>query len=423
VTRSVPWESTPIDFTDEHAAGWVVGAGQLPIATGKCPRCNHPSKSDTWRQHPECDCECEEVHVGRPNNLASGCGAHWRMRVVTEDGRAMVRSMPKSPDGTHHMTAYKYQYIDDAEFTSEHAASWAQVEGSPAKLKGKCPGCGHWSTHVVRRTATVIAGAGTPTSEEIDTTQACRCDCGTTHPDTPDGGKGCGARWVMRVIGRPGALTVQAEDADTRREDARDIRDAEDAAEAGIGVVTEKWLPGVAALTGIFSLSTAVVSGGSTRGFSTTLSVITFALLVLAIVGATTALVLGYRAAYGWPRELDVSTPEKAGQAATKIRKRKVNARLQLKWAVGLACTAIVFLLFALGFVWFKPGTAPLPTTVRITFQPADLPGATTERCGELLESDAGRLRLAFPPAAGSGTLTVPMNWVQRIEPAACEGM
>ena len=424
VTRPVRWESTPIDFTDEHAAGWVVGAGALPVATGKCPRCDDLSKFDTSRaQGSECDCECTEVHVGRPDNRDSGCGAHWRLRVVTEDGKPMVRSMPNSPDGTHHTTVYRYQYIDDADFTPEHAASWAEVAGSPWKLKGSCPGCGDRSTHVVRLTAIVIAGAGTPTSEAKDTTQACQCVCETTHPGTPDGGKGCGARWVMRVVGKPGALTVRAEDSDARREDARVIRNAVDAAEAGIGVVSEKWLPGVAALTGIFSISTAVVSGGSTSNLSTPVSIIAFVLLVLAIGCATSALVLGYRAAYGWPRALDVSTTEQQARAASKIRKRKDNARSQLKWAVALAGAAIVSLLVALGLVWFKPGAAPPPTSVRVTFHPADLPGATTERCGELLGSDPGRLRLSFPPAAESGILTIPMDWVQRIEPATCEGM
>jgi hypothetical protein len=311
----------------------------------------------------------------------------------------------------------------DVDFTADDAESWKQDPAEKLGLTGRCPRCDELSTHVVQLDFTSIASADTPTAEEIDTTQSCRCKCTKTHPKAPEGADGCGARWEMTVVGKPGDLKVRHEESETRRKQARRIFDAAEAAEQGVGVVAEKWLPGVAALTGIFSISAAVVSGGSAGKLSAAVSIIAFALLVLAIVGATSALVMGYRAAYGWPKVRPISTPEEQEIAYTEIGQRMRNARRQLKWAVGLAGTAIVSLLISLGLVWFKPGSASPPTTVRVAYHPAGAVSATTERCGELLGSDdQGRLRLSFP-AGGSEILTIPMDWVQRIEPAACDGI
>lgn len=226
----------------------------------------------------------------------------------------------------------------------------------------------------------------------------------------------------MQVIGKSGQLTVWAA-FEKKSEEARRIREALDAAEKGVGVVAEKWLPGVAALTGIFSISTAVVAGGSTSKLSTPVSAVTFALLALAIIGATTALVLGYRAAYGWPRMLRFANPAEQSTADAKIRRWKSNRPRLLKWAVGLAGSVILSLLVALGIVWFKPGTASAMTTVRITYHPAGLVGSTVQRCGELLGSGPGEIRVSFPAVAGSEILSVPMTSVLELEPSACEGI
>ncbi len=96
------WMRTSTDFTVEHAAGWVVGNGRLPTATGQCPRCCDWTNFNPWQeqngedldeQFPyECDCRCDQRHEGRPDNVEWGCGAIWHMHVVHGNGSPAVLS-------------------------------------------------------------------------------------------------------------------------------------------------------------------------------------------------------------------------------------------------------------------------------------------------------------------------------------------
>ncbi|HUN32165.1 MAG TPA: hypothetical protein VMU95_09085 [Trebonia sp.] len=80
---------------------------------GPCPHCGHDAPNnvplslnvlEAGRSGPHpatrtvrLDCTCEQVHGGRPDNVATGCGRSW-IAVATDSGNGTVLAPPTGPD-------------------------------------------------------------------------------------------------------------------------------------------------------------------------------------------------------------------------------------------------------------------------------------------------------------------------------------
>jgi hypothetical protein len=136
---------------------------------------------------------------------------------------------------------------------------------------------------------------------------------------------------------------------------AEALSDAEPTQLSDVRAAAEKWLPGLAALYGLFGLA-GVVSGRSSIAELPSGGKWTVAALALAgLVATVVSIMCGYRAAYGWPRNAKVMTnhqlqvwyDDRNGQAG----KAAALLRTALIWAL----VALVALLLATGTLWFWP--------------------------------------------------------------------
>lgn len=282
--------------------------------------------------------------------------------------------------------------VDEVQFQEERAIleagglqDWT-VDRLAETAVGTCPTCLHTTTFRLRNTA-VAQGQQAP---ELGAPQLVTCRCGNTHDDRAQTGhQSCGRWWLMRV--QPEGETPQVVPVldDSRLPIAQALA-AEPDHEKTVRAAAEKWVAGVTALLGLLGLSGVVVNKDALEGVGDDARSWFGVLVVVAVAAAALAVFNSYRAAYGWPDEVDVSTER--GQLEWWRQRLTVTRSVlaDLRWGVRYAVTAVVALILAVGVLWFG-GPGPKP---RLTVESSD----DSVVCGELLEKPAGgalRIRTA----------------------------
>jgi hypothetical protein len=184
-----------------------------------------------------------------------------------------------------------------------------------------------------------------------------RCDCMVDH-DRPAGVKaGCGRFWLGTLTGGLGAWQLHAETDRSILPAARALEDAVAEQDKQVQASAEKWLAGITAVFGLFTLSGVVTPDKATEGLSAWGKVWVALALVAATAAAATALGLGYGAAYGWPRPVDVSTKKKLEAWFRQRRAYAETASAKLRFAILTAFGALFLLVVAVALLWFLPRT------------------------------------------------------------------
>ena len=247
-------------------------------------------------------------------------------------------------------------------------------------------------------------------------TRLFQCKCGQTHMDGSVARKDCGRRWLVKV--RPeGVLppVVAADDysllaaATALSQDEPEQAEDNEPKQAGvkeqwqIKASAEKWIAGITALFGLFGLGGLVVGKDTVASLGLTGKILTGVALLVAVGLAATAVVLSYRAAYGWPKVVNLEEDQALATWYEKRQGYAGRAATFLRVSVWFAGGALAALLIAVGFVWYMPGSTPTTPLVRLTFTNG------THPCGELVNSSAnGQLTVQLSggmptsePAAG----------------------
>jgi len=124
----------------------------------------------------------------------------------------------------------------------------------------------------------------------------------------------------------------------------------------------EKWLPGLAALYGLFGLA-GIVSARSNVGKLAVGEKWAVAAFALVGLGATiVSIICGYRAAYGWPRTVNVMTNEQLQDWYEERNSRAGKAIGLFRTALVWALIALIALLLAAGTLWVWPARLRSPT-------------------------------------------------------------
>lgn len=187
-----------------------------------------------------------------------------------------------------------------------------------------------------------------------------------------------------------------------------------------VRTTAEKWLPGIAALYGLFGLA-GVVVGKDTVGPLRWDGKLLVAVLVLVGLGCTIAAIwFGYKAAFGWPTVVGVDTDDKLKHWYARRREAVLEAPGLLRTSIGNAVAALTCLLLAVFVIWFWPTAHPAAPKISVTYQPEGVSGTATA-CGELQASTGDGLTLSVPSASGTKPEMIPTAEVQTVKPvAAC---
>ena len=151
--------------------------------------------------------------------------------------------------------------------------------------------------------------------------------------------------WLWRFLGRPPGLRRRPaylprpvrNGSYGHRRQRFTIHAAALEADAGLHTLAEKWIPGLAVITGTFGLAAVVVNKDAVKTLSDFWTIWAYALVVAATLMAVSATILVYRAAFGWPQEVDFRSAASTAAAAESFSSRTVTRGRRLRTAVGLS--------------------------------------------------------------------------------------
>ncbi|MFG3381441.1 hypothetical protein [Streptomyces sp. NPDC047999] len=285
--------------------------------------------------------------------------------------------------------------------TDDELADWdvnrAEVdENDILGVKGPCPNCRHLTELSVDWS--VVAGQSgglraLAPSERM--TRICDCACGEEHPraGAEEPAERCGSWWLVTMPLDPDVTPpVRAATDASLLPALRALKEATATEESTLQSMAEKWVAGVAALLGLFGLVGVVMGMDAFTGLSTLGRVVAGLFSGVAIVGAAGAVVLAYKAAYGWPVEVNLKDDYLVAKWFDNRRGRLKEAAGQLRRGVVWALCSLGALAVAVGCIWFWPQSSPEGPLIEVTR------GNDSKVCGTLLDSKTDHeLRIRRP--------------------------
>jgi hypothetical protein len=184
-----------------------------------------------------------------------------------------------------------------------------------------------------------------------------------------------------------------------------------------VRATAEKWIAGVAALYGLFSLSGAVVAKDSITALSTLPKWIVGVLALGALIAAIVSIFSSYRAAYGWPTLTDIETDTGLLRWYAHQQKRLPEAVALLHRSVMAAIATLILLAGALGVIWLWP-TSPV-SLVSVTYNLQGNVDNEVSVCGQLTDLDASEVSLTIAAGPSAGTDTLPVAWIVSTTPVS----
>jgi hypothetical protein len=282
------------------------------------------------------------------------------------------------------------------------------------RATGQCPRCRHMTgldvSDVVNEPRLVEDDL-----PEAEKTRQATCACNQNHPKA-EGKRGCGALWLVGLAqGDDGWVVV------TGNPDVRDAAAALDAAvtaeSTNLTTTAEKWLPGIAALYGLFGLAGLATASDDVGALDTSIKWLVAGFGIAGLVATAVAIVLAYQAAYGWPTESDVSTDAKLLEWHRNRRVALASRAGNMKASVVGALLATVFLTVAVGLIWFGPDTPTPKPEVIVVYDGGSV-------CGTIEEPDEGEVGVVTINHATSGGTEdqeIPVGDIETITPGSCD--
>ena len=249
-------------------------------------------------------------------------------------------------------------------------------------------------------------------------TRLFQCKCGQTHIDGSVARKNCGRRWLVKV--RPEGVLPPVVAADDHSLLAAATALSQDEPkqsgvkeQSQIKASAEKWIAGVTALFGLFGLGGLVVGKDTVASLGLRGKIFTGVALLVAVGLAATAVVLAYRAAYGWPKVVNLREDRALAEWYEKRQGYAGKAATFLRGSVWFAVGALAALLAAVAFVWYMPGSTPPMPLVQMTFTNG------THPCGDLVNSSADG-QLTFQLSDGTTTSERAAELIKSVGVTSC---
>jgi hypothetical protein len=277
-------------------------------------------------------------------------------------------------------------------------AAWALSPPGqvPTSASGPCPRCGHQTDMPITTkitTGTMLAVAEPQDPARTLTVQIV-CACTGAHAGRSDADtQGCGAWWLADLAkNADGSYSLSPTVDRTWAQAAIEVRAAAETQNADVHNAAEKWLGGIAALYGLFSLAGVITGRDAVAALSTAGKVAVGILAFAAILTAGWAVVNGYKAAYGWPIDMPVTCNKELAAWKEKREKFAPAAGRKLRTAVRFAAASLCLIVVTVGVIWFGPRATENP---RLEIATTD--GGTA--CGTLVSwsPEDGRIQLKDP--------------------------
>jgi hypothetical protein len=288
---------------------------------------------------------------------------------------------------------------------------WSIAAADPSRdhyAHGPCPACGYELEEPVITSVitTALAEPAAPTRQ----TRTFHCNCPEPHPQRPpDVPDGCGRFWTLTIVQAGGSFTVEQGDPSLEAA-SQQLYEAASQQVTALRGSADKWIGGTTALLGLLGVGGVAVGKDAVSSLSTSPKLAVGILAGLAVAAAAAAVILGYAAAYGWPKKHDVSTDE---QLRDWYGKRSPDVARKLGRSVISAVAALTLLTAAAGVIWF--GTAASPVA-KISYRDASNQNKEATVCGPLDDSIGQEIDVQSGENGNTVTKAVPFKSVDSIK-------
>ena len=299
----------------------------------------------------------------------------------------------------------------------------------PTSVTGRCPRCGHSSDdslpppkvveyEVADDKPLVEVPAPVKYIPADDQSRRIDCNCNEDHPGRPkDTTQGCGAWWQITMVRQSdGTWRVEPGDPEMAAAATALAKEITAGELKSVRAAAEKWIAGVAAIYGLFSLAAALVAKTTVATLPTPALAAVAGLAIVSLIGALVSILASYSAAYGWPTLTDIEYDTGLLKWFAHQQNRLPKAVRRLHQAVYCAVASLAALAIAFGIAWLLPPVSPALVTV--TFNQQDNAANQASQCGQLTSVNSTDLGMTIltGPSAGSTDL-IPVGWLVTTTP------
>jgi hypothetical protein len=287
-------------------------------------------------------------------------------------------------------------------------------------LGGPCPECGHATSGAVPRQLSALEARIVPAGPERLTVRL-DCACQEPHAGRPDNvTTGCGRTWLAATTTTGGTVALAPAPVPDP-ELAAAIQAVHDLAPAQLNDVRSaagKWMGGVSALAGLFSLTGVAITRTTVAGLATSWQVLVALAALASVALAGWAIYLTYQAAYGWPTTADVSTDDKRLAWWKKQEEVPFAMAEKLRQGVLAAAGSLAAIVVTIGLLWFAP-QKPAGSLVQATLTDG------TVACGTLLPTAGDHVPFSAPAglvmqlASNGSVVLVPVKSLASVSPVS----
>ena len=357
------------------AGGLITGCASAPPST------KNKRKTGTPSPHQACSCPCDDRLRHRTRKASSSLEpsshtpATMTSQAAEKDQSTGLDNCSRSLVHTPVMTSIAYR-SELVVVTDSQLGGWTTDFGDDL-ARGVCPACGDVTVAELRQEAVEMA-AGTQSRPGF--TRLFECNCGQNHRDGQVDQRKCGRYWLVRVMPSGSTPPLVPADDSSLLAPASALQASATSEQSQVKAAAEKWIAGITALFSVFGISGLVVGKDAVSGLEPSGKVAIGIALGAGCIAAACAIFASYRAAYGWPKVVNLRDDVKLREWFDKRQGYTRTAATSLRYAVLCAGISLAALLAAVGFVWFWPSSPAVPL-VTITL----VDGSTI--CGELVSS------------------------------------
>jgi hypothetical protein len=236
-------------------------------------------------------------------------------------------------------------------------------------VSGPCPACGHDSPQFVPLKVTALEAYVVQTVP-VTLPVTLTCTCGAEHAGQPGTrNAGCGRSWPAVATVEAGLVTLEPggasglagiTPADAARQAAIAVatRAVQEGAASQLATVTDaaqKWIAGVAAMFGLFSLAGVTLTRSAVTALTAPWQVVVALLGLASVALAGCSVYLMYRAAYGWPVTVDVGNADSLLAWYDDQQKQPRRRADRMRMGVHLAVGSLAAVVATAGVLWFGP--------------------------------------------------------------------